>query len=155
MQFVGAVKKVASLNLWRQNAKWRKPPSDSTVIEPKYARIPMFLHIPLAHEQGQIYIHGFVGKICLGKRFLHFWNPTSAPKKTENNFSRVPIHFATDRFTWETSPPPPLFLLPNIYLRTHTHTYIHTYIHTYMHTYTHINVQINRSCWRHSSQHTG
>ena len=29
-----------------QNAKWRKPPTDSTVMEPKYVRIPMFLYIP-------------------------------------------------------------------------------------------------------------
>ena len=28
---LGAIKKVASLNPWRQNAKWRNPPTDSTV----------------------------------------------------------------------------------------------------------------------------
>jgi len=35
MQFLGAIKKVASLVLWRQNAKWQKPPTDLTVAEPK------------------------------------------------------------------------------------------------------------------------
>jgi len=35
MQFLGAIKKVASLVPWRQNAKWRKPPTDLTVTEPK------------------------------------------------------------------------------------------------------------------------
>jgi len=62
MQFlVGAIKKMARLNPWRQNAKWRKSPTDSTVTEPKYVRILIFLHIPRAHEQGQIrgkYMYG-------------------------------------------------------------------------------------------------
>jgi len=56
MQFLGSIKKVASLNPWRQNAKWRKPPTDLTVTESKYARIPIFLHIPRAHEQINIHI---------------------------------------------------------------------------------------------------
>jgi hypothetical protein len=30
--------------------KWRKTPTDSTVIEPKYVRIPIFLNIPRALE---------------------------------------------------------------------------------------------------------
>jgi hypothetical protein len=72
MQFSGTIKKLASLFLRLQNAKWQKPPTDSTVIEPKYVRIPMFLHIPRALEQGQICIHGFIRKIWLGKKFLRF-----------------------------------------------------------------------------------
>jgi len=72
MQFLCTIKKVASLNPWRQNAKWRKPLTDSTVTKPKYVRIPIFLHIPRVHEQGQVRIRGFMCKICLGKKFLRF-----------------------------------------------------------------------------------
>jgi len=36
MEFLGAIKKVAGLDPWRQNAKWRKPSSESTVTGPKY-----------------------------------------------------------------------------------------------------------------------
>jgi len=36
MQFLGSVKKLASLVLWRQNAKWRKISTKSTVTGPKY-----------------------------------------------------------------------------------------------------------------------
>ena len=85
MQFICTVKKVASLNPWRQNAKWQKTLTDSTVIEPTYIRIPIFLHIPRAHEQGQICIWGFIGKSCNGSKFLRFQNPTGAAKKTEKN----------------------------------------------------------------------
>jgi len=35
MHFLGAINKVASLVPWRQNAKWRKTPTDLTVTEPK------------------------------------------------------------------------------------------------------------------------
>jgi len=35
MHFLGAIKKVASLTPWRQNAKWRKNFSESTVTGPK------------------------------------------------------------------------------------------------------------------------
>jgi len=35
MQFLGATKKVASLNPWCQNAKWRKTSAESTVTGPK------------------------------------------------------------------------------------------------------------------------
>jgi len=31
MQFLGAIKKVVSLVPWRQNAKWRKTSTESTV----------------------------------------------------------------------------------------------------------------------------
>ena len=54
MQFLGTIQKLASLFPRLQNAKWREPPTDSTVIEAKYVRIPMFLHIPRALEQGKI-----------------------------------------------------------------------------------------------------
>ena len=56
MQFLGTIKKLASLFPRLQNAKWRKTSTDFTVIEPKYDRIPIFLHIPRALEQGQICI---------------------------------------------------------------------------------------------------
>jgi len=72
MQFAGAIKKVASLNLWRQNVMWRKLPTDSIIIEPKCVRIPIFLHISTAHEQGQICAYGFMGEVFLGKKFLRF-----------------------------------------------------------------------------------
>jgi len=35
MQFLGAIKKVASLILWRQNTKWQKIITGFTVTEPK------------------------------------------------------------------------------------------------------------------------
>jgi len=98
MQFICTEKKVASLNPWHQNARWRDPLTDSTVTKPKYVQIPLFLHILRAHAQGQICIYGFVGKIYLGKKFLRFLNFNNGDKKTENNRFRVPIHFATNRF---------------------------------------------------------
>jgi len=36
VQLFGAIKKVASLNPWRQNEKWPKNLTDSTVKEPKF-----------------------------------------------------------------------------------------------------------------------
>jgi len=36
MQFFGAMKKLASLVLWRQNAEWREISTESTVTGPKY-----------------------------------------------------------------------------------------------------------------------
>jgi len=74
MQFLGAIKKVGCVNTWRQNAKWRKTPTDFNVNGPKYVQIPIFGHIPRAHEHGQISIYGFtmMGKICHGKKFLGF-----------------------------------------------------------------------------------
>jgi len=41
-------------------------------LEAKYVRIPMFVHIPRALEQGQICIYGFIRKTWLGKKFLRF-----------------------------------------------------------------------------------
>jgi len=35
MQFLGAIKKVASLDVWRQNAKWQENSSESTITCPK------------------------------------------------------------------------------------------------------------------------
>jgi len=35
IQFLGAIKKVASLDPWRQNSKWRETSSESTVTGPK------------------------------------------------------------------------------------------------------------------------
>ena len=60
----------------------------------------MFLHIPRAREQVQMYIHTWIyGQNMLGKKvpaFLksHQWRP----KKCQNNRFRVPIHFATNCF---------------------------------------------------------
>jgi len=56
MQFLGTIKKLASLFPRLQNAKWQKTPTESAVIEPKYVRIPMSLHIFRALEQWQICI---------------------------------------------------------------------------------------------------
>jgi len=72
MQFVCTNKKLASLFPRLQNAKWRKTPIDSTVIEPKYVGISIFLHILRALEQGQICIEGFVRKRWLAKKLLRF-----------------------------------------------------------------------------------
>jgi len=54
IQFLGSIKKLASLFPRLQNANWRENPTDSTVIEQKYVRILLFLHISRALEQGQI-----------------------------------------------------------------------------------------------------
>jgi len=35
MQFLDAIKKVASLVPWRQNAKWQQTSTESTIIGPK------------------------------------------------------------------------------------------------------------------------
>jgi len=72
----------------------------------------MFLHNPRAYEQGHICIYGFMSKIYLSKRFWRFKNHTRAVKKTEKTRFRVPIHFATNRFTFEKNPPPPPLLHP-------------------------------------------
>jgi len=50
--------------------KVAKNPYNSTITEPKYVWIPFFLHIPRAHEQGQICTRWFIRKTCLGKMFL-------------------------------------------------------------------------------------
>jgi len=50
MQFLGAIKKVASLDVPRQNAKVVENSTDSAATEAKYVLIPMFLHISRAHE---------------------------------------------------------------------------------------------------------
>ena len=113
-------KKVVSFNPWRQNAKWRKLPTDLTVTESKYVRNPIFLHIPTPHEQGQICIGGFMGKMCFGKISCVLKIPAVPQKKTENNRFRVPIHFATNRFFFETILPPPQLLHPTTCLCTHT-----------------------------------
>jgi len=44
----------SSLGTFIQNTKWCKNRTDSAITEPKQVRIPMFLHIPKAHEEGQI-----------------------------------------------------------------------------------------------------
>jgi len=72
----------------------------------------MFLHIPRAHEQGQICIYGFVSKIALGKSSCVSKIPPVKQKKLEDNRFRVRIHFATNRFTFEKIYPPPPSLHP-------------------------------------------
>jgi len=69
MQFLGAIKKVASPFTFIQNAKVAENPTYSTVTEAKWIRIPMFLHNLKAYEQGQICICGFMSQICPGKKF--------------------------------------------------------------------------------------
>ena len=105
IQFSGSIKKLARLFPRLKNANWLKTPTDSTVIEPKYVGIPMFLHIPRALDQEQICIHRFIRKIWLGKKFFR----CTGQKPNYNSF-RVPIHFAADRFTFEKFPPPPPLL---------------------------------------------
>jgi len=61
--------------------------------------------------------YAYVGlwvRCALGKKILRLKNPTSAAKKTENNRFRVPIHFATNRFTFGENPPPPPLLHPKL-----------------------------------------
>jgi len=42
---------------------------------------PTYAYVPLARAQGHICIYGFMSKICLGKKFLCFQDPTCAAKK--------------------------------------------------------------------------
>jgi len=44
IQFLGTLKKLASLFPRLQNAKWLKTPTDSIIIEPKYVRINEHLY---------------------------------------------------------------------------------------------------------------
>jgi len=56
-----------------QNAKWwKKYAQIRSSPNQNKSRIRMFLHIPRAHEQGQICICGFMSKICLWEKFLRF-----------------------------------------------------------------------------------
>jgi len=74
----------------------------------------MFVHIPGAHEQGQICIYGLTSQIRLWQKLLRSKNSTHAAKKPENNSFHVPTHFATNRFTFEKFPPPSPLLHPII-----------------------------------------
>jgi len=69
MQSLGAIQKLASLGLFIQNAKWWKNHTHLAFSEPEWV---MFLHIPRAHEQGQICIYGFMSKMYFGTKFLRF-----------------------------------------------------------------------------------
>ena len=55
---------------------------------------------------------GLCVKYASGKKSLSFQNSTGATKKKNINRFRVPIHFATNHFTFEIFPPPPPFLHP-------------------------------------------
>ena len=92
--------------------KMAKTPYYLTVTEPNYVRIPIFLHVPRAHQQGQICICGFMRKICFGKKVPEFPKFHRCNQKKNINRFRVPIHFATNHFTFELFPPPPPFLHP-------------------------------------------
>jgi len=73
------MKKVASLNPWRQKAKWRKNPLDSTVTdsEPKYFQIPKFLHMPRAHAEGfRLCLHCYTLRTRLDDLLTQIWGAT-------------------------------------------------------------------------------
>ena len=82
------MKELASLFPRIQNAKWRENPTDSTVIETKYIRIPIFLHIPRALEQGQICILGFIRERWPGLRKSCYIS-TVQPVQAENQIISV------------------------------------------------------------------
>ena len=86
-------------------------------------------------NRGQKCVYGFMGKICLGIKFLRLKNSTTCAKKTENNRFRVPIHFAINRFTFEKFPQPPPLLHPDIHEFTYMYTYINVYIYIYIRMY--------------------
>jgi len=64
----------------------------------------MVLHIPSAHEQGQICIYAFLSKMYLGKKFLRFYNYTRVTKKSGINRFYFHIDFATNCFTVKKNP---------------------------------------------------
>ena len=84
MQFVGAIKKVVSLGTFIQNAKWSRWKTAQIWLSP---------------NKGKTKVPAF-----------QTFHPCG--KKPENNRSRVPIHFATNRFTCEKFPSPPPLLHP-------------------------------------------
>ena len=104
MQFLGAIKKVVSLNPCLKNAKWRKTSIESTVTSPKIGLNPGPLANFLAcskspaREQGQMCTCGFTSQICIqvGKIFcvskiLHGYRKKQEDPK--NIRLRVQIHF--------------------------------------------------------------
>jgi len=102
MQFTGTIKKLASLFLWHQNAKWWNPSAESTVTSSKLVRIQNFLDIPKAHEQEQICIRGFMGKTrsCVSKipqrcgEFLFLvLQPHAKNKKKRKENKKKPLYF--------------------------------------------------------------
>jgi len=62
MQISGTLKKLASLVPWRQNAKWWKFSTESTVTGQIYIWYQIFLDIPTAHEHVFFF---FVDRWCV------------------------------------------------------------------------------------------
>jgi len=72
MQFLGAIKKVASLGAFIQNAKVAGKSNRFGCHRKKIGQNPNVLHILRVHEQEQICIYGFLNKMCLKKKFWSF-----------------------------------------------------------------------------------
>jgi hypothetical protein len=72
MQFLGAIKKVASLGAFIQNAHVAEKSNRFGCQRTKIGLSPNVLHILRVHEQGQICTYGFMCKICLKKKFRRF-----------------------------------------------------------------------------------
>jgi len=91
---------------WKMAGNLHRSPLSVTI--PECVRIRIFLHILIAHEHGQLYVFSCMGETCPGWKFLRFKYPTHSgrffvfpPEFHRNNRFRVPIHFSTNRFTYE------------------------------------------------------
>jgi len=114
MQFLCTIKKVASLNPWRLNAKWL---TDLTVTKPKYVWIPISLHILRAHGQGK---HAYVGlwvKYSLGESSCVSKIPPLMPKKLRITVS---VFLSTLQLT--------ALLLKKFRLRLHCYTQLFRFV---------------------------
>jgi len=115
--FICTIKKVASWNPWRQNAKWRKPPTDSTVTEPKYVQVPIFLQFQEPMNRGKYAYMGLWVKYALGKSSCVSKIPPVVPKKQRLTVS---VFLSTLQLT--------ALLLKSFRLRLHCYTLAFIYV---------------------------
>jgi len=81
MHFICTIKKEASLNPWRQKAKWQKTLTDSTVTDPKYVRIPISCIFQELMNRGKYAYVGVCEKYALEKSSYVTKIPPVVPKK--------------------------------------------------------------------------
>jgi len=112
MQCLCTIKKSGNFEPWRQNAVAKKiqkvrPSPSQNMLESQFSCI---FREPV-HRGKYAYVGLWIKYDFAKKSYVSKIQPV-VPKKTENNCFRVPIHFATNRFTLKKSPPPPELLHP-------------------------------------------
>jgi len=112
--------------------------------------------------------YAFGKSSCVSKVPAFLLKSHLCSKKLDKNRSRIRIHFATNRFTFEKFQPPPPLLHPNIYTylawrglqhgHTHKHTETHAYVYICIHIYIHVCIYIFSTwcglCYEHTPAHT-